>query len=101
MAELADEQGEVVQAELEQHLQTMQELHSSKLGGPSGLVLLPCRATLHTLRDCWSPRQSDAESFVFCHNDLSQQNMMVDPGTLKIKAILDWEYAGFYPEWFE
>jgi hypothetical protein len=20
---------------------------------------------------------------------------------MKIKAILDWEYAGFYPEWFE
>lgn len=26
---------------------------------------------------------------------------MVDPDTMKIKAILDCEYAGFYPEWFE
>lgn len=26
--------------------------------------------------------------------------MIVDPVTLKVKAILDWEYAGFYPEQF-
>ncbi len=27
--------------------------------------------------------------------------MIVDPTTLKVMAILDWEYAGFYPEQFE
>lgn len=25
----------------------------------------------------------------------------MDPETLKIKAIIDWEYAGFYPQEFE
>ncbi|UKZ62309.1 uncharacterized protein TrAtP1_003560 [Trichoderma atroviride] len=28
-------------------------------------------------------------------------NVIVDLGTLKIKAIVDWEYAGFYPPEFE
>lgn len=27
--------------------------------------------------------------------------MIVDPETLKIKAIIDWEYAGFFPQEFE
>ncbi|EZF25601.1 hypothetical protein H112_02171 [Trichophyton rubrum D6] len=39
--------------------------------------------------------------FVFCHNDLSQNNVIVDPNSLKIRAIIDWEYAGFYPAYFD
>lgn len=101
MAELEDEQRAIVQQELEQHLQTLNSLRSSKIGGPSGIALLPYRGTLHSPRDQWNLRDSDSEEYVFCHNDLSQQNVVVDPDTLKIRAILDWEYAGFYPEWFE
>jgi len=37
----------------------------------------------------------------YCHNDLSTNNVIVDPETLKVNAIIDWEYAGFYPEQFE
>lgn len=44
------------------------------------------------------PRES--EDLVFCH-DLSTHNVIVDPVTLKIKAIIDWEYAGFFPAEFE
>lgn len=39
--------------------------------------------------------------FVFYHGDLSQHNIIVDPQTLKIRAIIDWEYAGYFPEYFE
>jgi Ser/Thr protein kinase RdoA (MazF antagonist) len=46
-------------------------------------------------------RPSGPDEFVFCHNDLSQQNVIVDPLSLKILAIIDWEYAGFYPEFFD
>ena len=42
----------------------------------------------------------ESEELVFCHNDLSN-NVIVDPGALKVNAIIDWEYAGFYPEQFE
>lgn len=49
----------------------------------------------------WPRQASDKKEYVFCHNDLSQPNVIVDPETLKIKGIVDWEYAGFWPEWFE
>jgi serine/threonine protein kinase len=101
MTELEDEQRAVVQQELEQHLQTMKGLRSSRIGGPSGITLLPYRGTLHSPRDKWSLKESDSDEYVFCHNDLSVHNVVVDSDTLKIRAILDWEYAGFYPEWFE
>jgi hypothetical protein len=32
---------------------------------------------------------------------LSPSNVIVDPDTLKINAIIDWEYAGFYPPEFD
>ena len=43
----------------------------------------------------------EREELVFNHGDLSTYNVVVDPKTLKVTAILDWEYAGFYPEQFE
>ena len=45
------------------------------------------------------PRPS--EDLVFCHNDFSTHNVIVTPSTLKVNAIIDWEYAGFYPVEFE
>jgi aminoglycoside phosphotransferase (APT) family kinase protein len=54
-----------------------------------------------TATDDWRLQASDHDEYVFCHNDLSQQNVIVDPDTLKSKAIIDWEYAGFYPAHFE
>ncbi len=41
------------------------------------------------------------EDLVFCHNDLSTHNVIVDPATLKVRAIIDWEYSGYYPLEFE
>ena len=38
---------------------------------------------------------------VFCHNDLSTHNIIVDPQSLRIHGIIDWEYAGFFPPEFE
>lgn len=40
-------------------------------------------------------------SLVFCHDDLSANNVNVDPASLKIKAIVDWDYSGFLPPEFE
>ena len=101
MNDLEGSQKEIVTQELERHLQTIHNLRSSKLGGPGGLVVPPYRVTLASFRDDWDLQSSESEDYVFCHNDISQQNVIVDPESLKIAAIVDWEYAGFYPAYFE
>lgn len=101
MNELSEEQKVIVKDELQRHLNTLHNLKSDRLGGPAGLVIPPYRVTLHTDNDTWTPTTSQDEELVFCHNDLSQPNVVVDPESLKINAILDWEYAGFYPLYFE
>lgn len=72
-----------------------------RLGGASGLVIPPYRALKHSEKVKWNLRPSDTSEYVFYHNDLSQHNVIVDPESLEIKAIIDWEYAGFYPLRFE
>lgn len=41
--------------------------------------------------DAWAqpPKTSDKKEYVFCHNDLFQPNIVVDPKSLKIQAIND------------
>ncbi|PSK55759.1 Transcription factor RAX1 [Elsinoe australis] len=101
MNELSQEQKVVVKTELQHHLNTLHSLKYDRIGGPGGLVIPPYRVTLHTDNDTWTPVPSQDEELVFCHNDLSQPNVVVDSESLKINAILDWEYAGFYPAFFE
>ncbi|KAJ0164938.1 hypothetical protein CTA2_12808 [Colletotrichum tanaceti] len=101
MSELTDDQKAVVRKELEGHLTTLKNLKSNRIGGPSGIVIPPDRALRSTDTDTWSLRLSDWDEYVFCHNDLSQQNIIVNPDTLRIEAIIDWEYAGFFPPYFE
>lgn len=49
----------------------------------------------------WRMARRSQPDLVFSHNDLSASNVIVDPDTLKINAIIDWEYAGFYPPEFD
>ena len=42
---------------------------------------------------------SDPFIFRFCHGDLHDGNILVDPTTGKITGIVDWECAGFRPWW--
>ncbi|KAK3897176.1 hypothetical protein C8A05DRAFT_39279 [Staphylotrichum tortipilum] len=68
------------------------------------LLIAPQRVTTYHwhYHSCWGPRPDlGAGDFVFCHNDLGQHSVLVDPATLKITAILDWEFGGFWPAWFE
>lgn len=101
MIDLSDDQRAVVSKELEAHRATLRTLTSMRLGGPSGLVIPPYRVLKHSETVKWNLKESDTPEYVFCHNDLSQHNVIVDPQSLKIKAIIDWEYAGFYPPEFE
>lgn len=100
------EEGEkrVVTEELLGYLAILHRIKSKTTGSPDpkGPVIPPYRAmAADDTRDTWPRKTSDKEEYVFCHNDLSQANIIVDPETLKIKAIVEWEYAGFWPEWFK
>jgi len=101
MDQLSAEQRNIVQQELDRHIETLHGLKSRTVGGPSGLVVPPYRVTRNSPREVWELKESKLDEYVFCHNDLSQQNVIVDPVTFQIRAIIDWEYAGFYPEFFD
>ena len=101
MADLTEDEKHVVKQELAKHLESLHNLRSCTLGGVSGLTIPPFRVLDKTFRDDWDLRPSETEEYVFCHNDLSQHNIIVDPKSLKINAIIDWEYAGFFPKHFE
>lgn len=98
---LSTDERSVVEEELEKHIQTLCTLKFSDIGRPSGLVVPPYRITKKSPRDEWDLWQSTSEGYVFCHNDLSMPNVIVDPVTLKDRAIIDREYTGFYPGHFE
>lgn len=101
MFELPQEKKDIVKQELDRHLSTLHSLKSKTPGGPSGLVIPPRPVLDRSKQYSWALKTSDKENYVFCHNDLSEYNVLVDPKTLKITAIIDWEYAGFYPDFFE
>ncbi|KAG8630446.1 hypothetical protein KVT40_002065 [Elsinoe batatas] len=101
MNELTEDQKAVVKHELLRHIDSLHKLKSARLGGPSGLVIPPYRVRLASEQDDWRLTEAHSEQYVSCHNDLSQHNVTADPDTLKINAIVDWQYAGFYPEYFE
>lgn len=44
---------------------------------------------------------SDHYQVHFAHADLSWENILVDASTGDVTGILDWEMAGFWPEWWE
>jgi thiamine kinase-like enzyme len=45
---------------------------------------------------------SDTGEIVFTHSDIHQANIIVSPsGPPKILAVVDWEQAGWYPDYWE
>lgn len=49
----------------------------------------------------WKALSLDSPGYIFQHGDLVAQNIIMDPQTLKVKAFIDFEYAGFYPPGME
>lgn len=82
-------------------LPQLKKLRSKTMGQLSGVVFPPPRVSFYEKRS-WEPRTSSTERYVYCHNDLAFYNFFVDPKTLEIEAVIDWEYSGFFPpelEW--
>ncbi len=59
--------------------------------GVSSRVIRKARATMPPCTD----------QLVYTHCDLYTGNIMVDPDQARVTAIIDWESAGFWPEWFQ
>ena len=99
---LPDDKKAPVIKELEGYVARLHTIKSKVMGGFLGDVIVPYRVGEAIPQDqVLKLREATSPEFVLCHNDLGQQNIMVDETTLKINAILDWEYAGFYPLEFE
>ncbi|PGH26959.1 hypothetical protein AJ80_01343 [Polytolypa hystricis UAMH7299] len=84
-------------------LPQLRELKSPTIGSLMGIVILPPRAKpfLPHKEKSWPAKTSFEPEYSFCHNDLSLDNILIDPYTREVKAIIDWEYSGFYPPGFE
>jgi hypothetical protein len=44
----------------------------------------------------WGTLPLDEAIYVFQHGDLASHNLIIDPQTLQVKALIDWEYAGYF-----
>ena len=42
--------------------------------------------------------RQDNSDYVFQHGDLSDRNIIIDKETLQVMALIDWEYAGYFPK---
>ena len=101
------------------YLEMLKKFPSNVRGGPAGMATflalsllienprwrLGITALLRCLRTLggrpWQMRNRENHDLVFCHNDPLANNVIVDPHCLESRAIVDWEYAGFYPPEFE
>jgi aminoglycoside phosphotransferase (APT) family kinase protein len=74
-------------------------VHGQELieAGMAGAVLWACGRTLRDIHQIDTarifPDQTDIPGCVVVHGDYGPNNVLVDPGTLAITAVLDWEWA--------
>ena len=79
----------------------LQSLKSFTTGTITGTVIPPDRIASYDDREKWPIQSARTPRYTFCHNDLAQHNILIDPDTLRVKAIIDWEVSGFYKPDFE
>lgn len=102
ISDLQPEDQRIVMDEVEGYVKVLQSLRSDRPGGPTGIVCpLPRVVNPLPRSTSWSPIRSPTAEFVFCHCDLGWNNIFIDNDYPRIRAILDWEYAGFWPAYFE
>jgi tRNA A-37 threonylcarbamoyl transferase component Bud32 len=104
MSKLSPDQNAIVIKELQGYLEILHAITSKQMGGILGHACLPWRLAMALPLDAGERikfNHTTEYEYILCHNDLHQSNILVDEETLKISAILDWEYAGFYPKEFE
>ena len=68
--------------------------------GLDGFLLPPPWILEYDKRTYWKPNSTNSTSYVFCHGDLAAHNIMIDPKSLNVVGIFDWEHAGYFPPEF-
>ena len=83
-------------------LPQLRSLRQSRIGSVDAtLPVFPPSRIYGIDRRVWPRISTDSDEFVLCHNDLAPQNIFVDPNTFQIVGIIDWEFAGYFPQSFE
>lgn len=49
----------------------------------------------------WKTLPLHESRYVLQHGDLAAHNLIMDPQTLQVRALIDWEYAGYFPPGME
>lgn len=49
----------------------------------------------------WKILPLETRDYIFQHGDLAAHNVLMDGKTLQVKALIDWEHAGFFPPGME
>src|SRR5688500_4272822 len=103
MPSLTEPQKAIVDQELQKHLATLRALSSNRIGGPGVIIVPPYRVQIKTEQDDWKLRASSSDDeYVFFVTTICRSRMsLLTPDTLKINTIIDREYAGFFPAYFE
>lgn len=83
-------------------LPQLQALRRKYIGSvDSSLPVFPPQRVYDRDRRPWKRVTSDIDCFVLCHNDLGPQNIFICPDSFQIVGIIDWEFAGYFPSYFE
>jgi hypothetical protein len=69
--------------------------------GLNGFVLLPPWILEDDTREYWKRMTTGFASYIFCYGDLAAHNIMVDPETLQVVGLFDWEHAGYFLQEFQ
>lgn len=49
----------------------------------------------------WNTLPLRTAEYIFQHGDIAASNLIMDLQTLQVKALIDWEYAGYFPPGME
>lgn len=87
----------IAKANAEHFIQTVLLPELAKLRsdtrGLDGFVLPPAWMLEYDTRSHWDVKTSSYEEFVFTHGDLGPDNLRMDPNTLTVKCVIDWEHS--------
>jgi hypothetical protein len=81
-------------------LPELAKLRSNKTG-LDGFVMPPAWMLEYDTRLHWDVKTSSYEEFIFTHGDLGPDNLRMDPYTLTVKWVVDWENSGYFPPGFQ